>query len=85
MEVVPQKTTITLNLRSDLTEVLNKEAADKHLPLELFIETLLTEVSFNKPNKETIKAIKELQSGQSAGVLDVTSFAAFTKSLEVIK
>lgn len=84
MEVVPQKTTITLNLRSDLTEVLNKEAADKHLPLEI-IETLLTEVSFNKPNKETIKAIKELQSGQSAGVLDVTSFAAFTKSLEAIK
>lgn len=85
MSTVLQKIPTTINLRSDLIESLNNEAKKNKQPLDMFIENILMEVSFDEPNKDTVEAIKELRSGKYAGTLDVSSYVLFVKSLEAIE
>lgn len=82
---VLRRTPTIFNLRSDLVETLNREAKSNHLPLDVFVENILMDISFDQPNKETIEAIEEARAGKYAGELDVSSFDSFVKSIEAIE
>ena len=82
MEVTIKKQT-TFRLDSDLLDAL--KSAAKRRSLNNFVECLLMDVMYTKPNKETKAAIEEARLGKSAGTIDMSSFEAFMKSVNEIE
>lgn len=82
METTVHRTPITFNLRTDLVNILLKEAQKESLPVETLVENALLGISFDTPNRETAEAIEELKAGKYAGTLDVSSLSLFLKSID---
>ena len=84
MEVTIKKQT-TFRLDSDLLDALKSAAKRERRSLNNFVECLLMNVMYTKPNKETKAAIEEARLGKSAGTIDMSSFEAFMKSVNEIE
>lgn len=74
-----------MNLRSDLVNRLCREADKEKVSLDRYVESVLMDIVYDKPNKETLEAVKEAKSRKSAGTLEMDSFEAFMKSVNGIE
>ena len=69
-------------LRTSLLERLKQDAKRQNRSLNNYVETLLMDATYHKPNAETIAAIEEARRGEYAGTLDTSNLEAFIKSIE---
>lgn len=74
----------SFRLRSDLMERLRISAAKANRSLNNYVESLLIDIEFNKPNAETRSAMAEALDGKSAGTLDVSSFESFMRDVNAL-
>lgn len=84
MDTIERKQT-AFRLRKDLLEKLKKDAAKENRSVNNYVETLLLDAVYNKPNEETLEAIKEVKAGKSAGTLDITDFHSFMNSINELE
>lgn len=61
MEAIVRKPA-SFRLRTDLLESLKKNAARENRTLNNYVESVLLDFVYNRPNEETIMAIKEAKS-----------------------
>lgn len=78
---IAAKKITTFRLSEELLERLKVLAKRENRSLNNFVEYTLMEVAYNEPNKETLAAMKEAESGVELETLDVDNFRSFVKSL----
>ena len=83
MESAIQKKATMFRLNVDLIERLKELAKREHRSLNNFVECVLLDVAYNKPNELTKAAIEEARSGKLRDVdpLDTSSVEAMFKSV----
>lgn len=69
-------------LKSDLVERLKIAAKLENRSLNNYVESVLMDIVYHKPNAETRAAIEEAKRGNNLPPIDTSSFEAFCKSLE---
>lgn len=69
-------------LSEDLLNRLKTAAKRENRSLNNYVENTLMDTVFRKPNKETLKAMKEAREGKNLSEIDMTSMETFLKSLE---
>ena len=84
METIERKQT-AFRLRKDLMDKLKKDAAKQNRSVNNYVETLLLDAVYREPNEDTLEAIREAMSGNSAGTLDMSNFDSFMKSVNEIE
>lgn len=85
MDAILEKKQTAFRLSSDLLEKLKAEAKKQNRSLNNFVECVLMDWVYSKPNSETASAIKETKSGKYAGTLSMNSFDSFMNSLNDIE
>lgn len=70
-------------LRTELIERLKELAARDNRSLNNYVETVLMDVAFYKPNNATIEAMKEAQVESNLTTVDMSNYDSFLKSLDV--
>ncbi len=70
-------------LRIELLERLKQLAARDNRSLNNYVETILMDVAFNRPNAETISAMKEAEKDSNLTKVDMSNFDSFLKSLDI--
>ena len=79
--LVHQRKATMFRLDIDLLERLKELAKKEHRSLNNFVECMLLDIAYNKPNKETIEAINDARNGKlEDGELDISSVDAFLNS-----
>lgn len=68
-------------LKASLLERLKLDAKRQNRSLNNYVETLLMDATYRKPNAETMAAIEEARSGKELETLDVDNFKDFVASL----
>ncbi len=83
MEAAIQKKATMFRLSVDLIERLKEMAKREHRSLNNFVECVLLDVAYNKPDEMTKVAIEEARSGQLRDVppVDTSSVEAMFKSV----
>ena len=83
MESALRKKATMFRLDIELVNRLKELARNEHRSLNNFVECLLYEVAYNRPNKETIDAFEEAKSGKLKNVspIDTSSIESMFKSL----
>lgn len=71
MEAVIERKQTTFRLSTELLARLKEEARKENRSLNSYVESLLMDIVYKKPNKQTIDAIKEALESQKLEVLDV--------------
>ena len=73
----------SFRLPVDLLEVLKRIAKGQNRSLNNYVETVLLEAAAHEPNKVTLSAMKEVESGvlRNEPALDLTSIKAMEKSM----
>ena len=82
MEATKERRLAAFRLRVDLVEHLKQEARRENRSLNNYVETILMDAAYCRPNAETLEAIEEARSGKFAGVVDTSTLEAFIKSIE---
>ena len=67
METIIRKPA-SFRLRADLLESLRKNATRENRTLNNYVESVLLDVVYNRPNEKTIEAIKEAKSNNHGKV-----------------
>ena len=81
--LVHQRKATMFRLDIELLERLKELAKKEHRSLNNFVECMLLDIAYNKPNKETIEAINDARNGKlEDGELDISSVDAFLNSAE---
>jgi len=75
---------ITININAGLMTRIEKEAKKEGFSVNSYIEEILSAVMAETPNAKTVAAIEEIESGKNAGTLDMSSFEAFSRSIEAL-
>lgn len=70
-------------LRVDLIERLKQLAAKDNRSLNNYVETILMDAAYNVPNETTIAAMNEARNDANLTTVDMSSYEAFLKSLDV--
>ena len=70
-------------LREELLERLKQLAARDNRSLNNYVETILMDVAYNTPNATTREAMAEAQDDKNLTTVDMGSYDAFLKSLDV--
>ncbi len=81
METSLRKPTM-FRLRAELVDRLKVAAKRENRSLNNYVESVLMDVVYHRPNAETRAAIEEAMRGEYAGVVDTSSIEAMMKSLE---
>lgn len=81
MNIALRKPT-TLRLNTNLVERLKKAAKRENRSLNNYIESVLMDVMYNEPNETTKMALAEVERGEYAGVVDMTSIETMINSIE---
>lgn len=68
-------------LSEDLLNRLRVEAKKENISLNNYVESVLMDVVYRKPNKETLEAIKEAKEEKNLETLDLKNFKKFVASL----
>jgi hypothetical protein len=66
----------------DLLNRLRAAAKKENSSLNNYVENILMDVVYRKPNKETLDAIQEARDGKNLFEIDMTDMETFLKSLE---
>lgn len=82
METAIQRRQTAFRLSETLLEDLKVKASKCNRSLNNLVESILMQALYDMPNSDTISAIEETKSGKYAGVLDMTDFNAFLKSID---
>ncbi len=83
MDAVIHRKSAMFRLREELLERLKQLAARDNRSLNNYVETILMDVAFNEPNATTIAAMKEAQNDKDLTVVEMDSYEAFLKSLDL--
>lgn len=78
-EIAIKKQT-AFRLDSKLLDMLKSAAKLEHRSLNNFVECLLMDAMYKKPNEETKIAIEEAREGKNLKNVDTSSFESFIKS-----
>lgn len=81
MDIAIQKKAQSFRLPTALIDRLKEMARRQNRSLNNFVECALLDLAYNKPNAETLEAIKEARNGKYEGTLDVSSVEAMYKSM----
>lgn len=81
METTKDRKVTAFRLKSSLLERLKQDAKLQNRSLNNYVETLLMEATYRKPNAETMAAIEEARSGKELETLDLDHFKEFVASL----
>lgn len=81
MNIALRKPT-TLRLNTNLVERLKIAAKRENRSLNNYIESVLMDVMYNEPNETTKMALAEVERGEYAGVVDMTSIETMINSIE---
>lgn len=81
METTKDRKITAFRLKTSLLERLKLEAKRQNRSLNNYVETLLMDATYRKPNAETMAAIEEARSGKELETLDVDNFKDFVASL----
>jgi predicted DNA-binding protein len=79
------KKTTAFRLNENLISRLKEEAKKANRSLNNYVECVLMDSVYIEPNEATLDAIREAQSGKSAGTIDMENFDTFIKSVNDIK
>ena len=71
MEAGIERKQTTFRLSTELLARLKEEARKENRSLNSYVESLLMDIVYKKPNKQPIDAIKEALESQKLEVLDV--------------
>lgn len=71
----------SFRLRRDLLECLSQAARRNNRSLNNYVESLLMKSVYPEPNKETLEAMREAESGVELETLDLDNFDEFVRSL----
>lgn len=69
-------------LREDLLKRLKTAAKKENRSLNNYVESVLLEAVYGKPNDETLEAMAEARENKNLSKVDTSSFESFIKSLE---
>ncbi len=69
-------------LNTNLVERLKKAARRENRSLNNYVETLLMDAIYNEPNETTRMALSEVERGEYAGEVDMSSIESMVKSIE---
>ena len=78
--VVTRKQT-SFRIREDLLKRMQEEARRENRSLNTCVESVLMDVMYSKPNKKTLEAMKEAESGVELDTLDMKHFDEYVESL----
>lgn len=81
METTKDRKITAFRLKASLLERLKMDAKRQNRSLNNYVETLLMDATYRKPNAETMAAIEEARSGKELETLDVDHFKEFVASL----
>ncbi|HIR38218.1 MAG TPA: toxin-antitoxin system protein [Candidatus Limisoma gallistercoris] len=83
--VTHQKKAAMFRLDIDLLDRLKELAKNEHRSLNNYVECVLLDVAYRKPNAETIAAIKEARSGalRDTPPIDTSNVDAMLKSMGI--
>lgn len=71
-----------LCLSEDLLDRLRNAAREENKSLDNYVENILMDVVYRKPNKITLEAMKEAEKGENLTEVDMSDMETFLKSLE---
>lgn len=83
MEAAINRKPAMFRLRSELLDRLKEMAAKNNRSLNNFVETILMDVVYHKPNEETQAAIIEARDSKNLTDVDMSSYDSFLRSLDV--
>ena len=83
MDIAIPKKNQSFRLSVELIERLKLLAKRQNRSLNNYVETLLLDAAYHEPNKETLEAMKEAESGvlRNVQALDLSSIEAMEKSM----
>jgi len=73
---------VNKNFMATITLTYNARSSKARMVLDMLMSTGLFKKKEEKPNAETMAAIKEAQSGKHAGVVDLSSLDAMVRSMQ---
>lgn len=85
METIVNRKQTAFRLSADLLDRLRTAARKENRSLNNYVESVLMDIVYNEPNDETKVAIKEARIGSSAGIIEMTNFDTFIKSINHIE
>lgn len=83
MKTAVQKRATMFRFDPELVDRLKELARKEHRSLNNFVECVLLDIAYNRPNKETMSAIAEARSGKlrNTPAVDLSSPEAMFKSM----
>lgn len=83
MEVAINRKSAMFRLREELIDRLKQLAARDNRSLNNYVETILMDVAYNKPNATTRAAMAEAQNDENLTTVNMDSYESFLQSLEL--
>jgi len=81
MEAVIERKQTAFRLSTELLARLKEEATKENRSLNNYVESLLMNIVYNKPNKQTIDAMKEAKESRELETLDVNNLESVISAL----
>lgn len=81
METATLRQSASFRLNSKLLAILKERAKASNRSLNNYVESVLLDAVYFKPNETTIAAIEEAKSGKELEKLDLDNFKSFVDSL----
>ena len=82
METTKDRKITAFRLKTSLLERLKEDAKRQNRSLNSYVETLLIDATYHRPNAETMAAIEEARHGEYSGTINTSSLESFIKSIE---
>jgi len=79
--VTSEKTLTSFRLNTKLVQRLRELAKSSNRSLNNYVETLLLDIVYHKPNDETVEAIEEVKSGKKLETFDRSELEKLISSL----
>ena len=83
MDIAINRKSAMFRLRAELLDRLKQLAARDNRSLNNYVETILMDVAYNKPNATTLAAMKEAQDESTLTTVNMDSYDTFLSSLGV--
>lgn len=81
METMSLRKQTAFRLRTDLLERLKIESQKHNSSLNNYVESVLMDIVYRRPNKVTMQAIDDARKGHNLETLDLDNFDKFVDSL----
>lgn len=83
MESAINRRPTLFRLRTELIDRLKQMAANNNRSLNNFVETILMDVAYHTPNKETQAAMIEARDNSNLTDVDMSNYDSFLSSLDL--